>query len=262
MRDVADTYLSQHPHWRESTRATHVFKFAPTWDALGNLEVQAVKPPDVRRYILKVHRDGKAPKTQEATRGLLRAVFQTALHDGLITRKPVDAVKAIRDNRTAEERDDRLIDEQQLLPTFILGTVMRGGAAAELTRGSDGLSALPHSRGPATTCGQLWVPVFDAPKIRNSTRWVPMGPGVAEVLGAQQSTHPVIPAALVWVTETNAPMGKERAQKRGGKQRGGSPYRKQCGADMQYDTPMAAAYWIRGLPLQRFQPCSGTQSKS
>jgi integrase len=221
VRNAADTYLTQHPHWRDSTRATHVARLSPILEALGEMQVQEVKTSDIKRYLSKLHREGKTAKTQEATRALLRAIFQSALHDELITRNPVDAVKAIRDDRSAEERDARLTDEQiaelsKHLPsdewrgflTFILGTAMRGGEAAGLTW--DRVDFL-HRRirvDRQLLSGNYGDPVFGAPKTKNSTRWVPMRPGVSEVLEAQREAHPLTPAGLVWVTETNAPMGK------------------------------------------------------
>jgi integrase len=218
---VADTYLAQHPHWRESTRSTQVARLTAIRENLGEMPVQVVKTSDIKRYLSKLHKEGRTRKTQEATRALLRAVFQCAVDDGLITRNPVDAVKAIRDDRTAEERDARLTDAQldairKHLPTdewrgfltFILGTGLRGGEAAGLTW--DRVDFL-HKRvriDRQLVSGNYGEPEFGPPKTKNSTRWVPMRPGISEVLQAQQEAHPVTPAGLVWVTETNAPMGR------------------------------------------------------
>jgi len=218
---VADTYLSQHPHWRESTRATQVARLGPIRAALGECEVQSVRASDVKKYLGTLHKDGQTAKTQEATRALLRAVFQVAVDDGLIDRNPASAVKAIRDQRTAEERDARLTDAQidalrKHLPsdewrrflTFILGTGMRGSEAAGLTW--DRVDLL-HKRirvDRQLTSGNYGDPTFGPPKTKNSTRWVPMRPGIREVLEEQQRAHPVTVAGLVWVTATNAPMGR------------------------------------------------------
>lgn len=219
--DVADTYVSQHPHWRESTRSTQVARLVGIREALGHMDVQAVKTSDVKRFMAQLHREGRAAKTQEAIRALLRAVFQTAVDDGLISRNPVAAVKVIRDNRTAEEKDARLTDDQlasiskhlrsdewRRFLTFILGTGMRGGEAAGLTW--DRVDFL-HKRirvDRQLVSANYGEPILGEPKTKNSTRWVPMRPGIAEVLHAQQVAHPVTPLGLVWVTETNAPMGR------------------------------------------------------
>lgn len=221
VNDVADTYMSQHPHWRDSTRATQVARLGPIRTALGEHEVQSVRASDVKRYLSTLHKDGRTAKTQEATRALLRAVFQVAVDDGLIDRNPVSAVKAIRDQRTAEERDARLTDAQidalrEHLPsdewrrflTFILGTGMRGSEAAGLTW--DRVDLL-HKRirvDRQLTSGNYGDPLFGPPKTKNSTRWVPMRPGIREVLEEQQRAHPVTVAGLVWVTATGAPMGR------------------------------------------------------
>ena len=146
VNDVADNYLSQHPHWRDSTRATQTAGLGPIRAALGKRNVKAVRTSDVKRYLTTLHRDGRTAKTQEATRALLRAVFHIAADDGLIGRNPMPAVKNIRDQRAAEERDTRLTEAQidalrERLPsdewgrflTFILGTGMRGSEVAGLT---------------------------------------------------------------------------------------------------------------------------------
>lgn len=221
VNDVADLYLSQHPHWRDSTRATQVARLGPIRATLGAREVQSVRASDVKQYLGTLHKDGQTAKTQEASRALLRAVFQVAVDDELIARNPVSAVKAIRDQRTAEERDARLTDAQidalrEHLPsdewrrflTFILGTGMRGSEAAGITW--DRVDYLhKHIRvDRQLTSGNYGDPLFGAPKTKNSTRWVPMRPGIREVLEEQQRAHPVTAAGLVWVTATGAPMGR------------------------------------------------------
>ena len=219
--DIADTYLAQHPQWRDTTRSTQVARLRPIREALGTREVQTVKASDVKQYLGQLHKDGRTPKTQEATRALLRAVFQVAVDDGLIDRNPVASVKAIRDQRTAEERDARLTDEQlaalsEHLPSdewrrllvFVLGTGMRGGEAAGLSW--DRVDFL-HARirvDRQLISGNYGEPVFGPPKTKNSTRWVPMRPGIREVLEEQQQAHPVTVDGLVFVTETGAPMGR------------------------------------------------------
>lgn len=218
---LADTYLAQHPQWRDTTRSTQVARLRPIRETLGTREVQTVRASDIKQYLGQLHKDGRTPKTQEATRALLRAVFQVAVDDGLIDRNPVASVKAIRDQRTAEERDARLTDDQlaalsEHLPSdewrrllvFILGTGMRGGEAAGLTW--DRVDSL-HARirvDRQLISGNYGEPVFGPPKTKNSTRWVPMRPGIREVLEAQQQAHPVTVDGLVFVTDTGAPMGR------------------------------------------------------
>ena len=221
VNDIADTYLSQNPHWRDTTRSTAITRLRPIREALGSRQVQAVRASDIKQYLTQLHSAGRTPKTQEATRALLRAVFQVAVDDGLIERNPVASVKAIRDQRTPEERDARLTDDQiaalaehmpadewRRLLVFILGTAMRGGEAAGLTW--DRVDFL-HSRirvDRQLISGNYGEPVFGPPKTKNSTRWVPIRPGIREVLEEQQQAHPVTVDGLVWVTATGAPMAR------------------------------------------------------
>lgn len=219
--DVADAYLAQHPAWRDSTRSTQTARLKAIRDALGDREVQTIRTSDVRAFLNRLHAEGKTAKTREATRALLRAVFQVAVDDGYIDRNPVAAVRAISDKRTAEERDARLTDEQlatigKHLPsdewrgflTFILGTGMRGGEAAGLTWGHVDFLRNRIRVEQQLVSGNFGDPVFGPPKTKNSTRWVPMRPGIREVLEEQREAHPRTVADLVWVTETNAPMGR------------------------------------------------------
>lgn len=219
--DIADIYVAQHPHWRESTRSTNVARLTGIRAALGTMEVQAVRASDIKRFIGQLHKEGRTPKTQEATRALLRAVFQVAVDDGFITRNPVASVKAIRDQRTAEDRDARLTDEQlaaiaehlpsdewRRLLTFILGTGLRGGEAAGLTWDRvDFLHGIIRVDRQLVS-GNYGDPQFGKPKTRNSARVVPMRPGIASVLEEQRDAHPVTVAGLVFVTATGAPMGR------------------------------------------------------
>lgn len=221
VNEVADIYFGQHPHWRATTRESVRARLTPIRAALGEMEVQAVRASDIKRYLGDLHKQGRTPKTQEAARALLRAVFAVAVDDGFIDRNPVTPVKAIRDNRTAEERDARLTDDQlaaiaRHLPsdewrrflTFILGTGMRGGEAAGLSW--DRVDRL-HARirvDRQLISGNYGEPVFGPPKTKNSTRWVPMRPGIREVLEEQHQAHPVTVDGLVWVTDSGAPMGR------------------------------------------------------
>jgi len=56
--------------------------------------------------------------------------------------------------------------------------------------------------------GGWGTPTFGLPKTKNSTRWVPMRPGIREVLEEQRQAHPVTVDGLVFVTDTGAPMGR------------------------------------------------------
>ena len=218
---VAETYLSLHPDWSEGTRKGQTYKLRRPLDVFGDKPIAGIKTSQVRRFLADLHRDGLAPTTIEQTRAILRVVFQTAVDDGIIALNPVAAVKAIRDPRTSEEKDQRLTDEQVAaltkhmpsaewadLVTFILGTGLRGGEAAGLTW--DRVDFL-HERiriDRQLESGNYGDPTFGPPKTKNSKRWVPMRPGIADILNAQRERHPITTADLVWVTAEGAPMGR------------------------------------------------------
>jgi integrase len=219
--DVADIYLAQHAAWRDSTRSTQESRLTSIREAFGEREIQSVNTSDVRKFLSGLHAKGRTPKTQEATRSTLLAVFQVALDDGLVTKNPVAAVRSITDKRTLEDRDARLSEEQvqtisEHLPSdewrrflyFILGTGMRGGEAAGLTWAHVDFL---HNRirvEQQLVSGNYGDPIFGPPKTKNSTRWVPIRPGIREVLEEQRNVHPASVANLVWVSESGSPMGR------------------------------------------------------
>ena len=215
---LADRYVKLHPNWRDGG-ATQRTRLKPLVAHFGDLPASQISTSHVRGYLADLASKGQAASTQEATRALIKAVFQVAVDDGELGRNPVAPIKAIRDPRTSEEKDARLTDQQieqlaQHMPSdewrrlvwFILGTGLRGGEAAGLTWEKVDFLRQRIRIDQQLKSGGYGNPVYGPPKNKNSTRWVPLRDGMAEILEEQREAHPVTVDDLVWVTSTNYPM--------------------------------------------------------
>ncbi len=219
--DLSTQYVELHPNWRESTANSVRWRLKRPLETWGSKEAASIKTSDVRKYLAGLQVEGQSTRTLEAVRALLRAVFQVGVEDGQLSLNPVAPVQPFRDDRTREEKDARLTSGQvkalrEAMPSdewrgffdFIYATGLRASEAAGLTWDRCDFLRRRIRVDRQLVSGNYGDPVWGPPKSKASTRWVPMRPGVSEVLEAQRERHPVSLEGLVWVTEWGAPMVK------------------------------------------------------
>jgi integrase len=193
-RDWLKTYTGRTSRGlRESTKAE--YKRAIEQRAIpffGRMRLAAVTTPDVKRYIASVAGSGVSVSTVRGAYAPVRALFATAVEDGLIRVNPAAGIRLAVSNGNEEEEIEivkalteeelrKLIaataEEHRLLVRFLAHTGLRIGEALAL-RWED----VDLGKRRVKVRRRFYKGSFAPPKSRYGRRDVPLSPGMAQDL--------------------------------------------------------------------------------
>jgi integrase len=216
----AELYQYRHPEWAPSTRQAVKDRLTPINKAIGDRRLRSLTSGDVSNYVASMHARGMASSNVAAHKNLIGTILKEAVNDRLIPFNPATAVKVSRPSRSAAERSALLTTAQidalvENMPewwrTFawtIALTGLRGGEAAGLT-----VDRVNFLTGQITIDRQLLgaarstkAPVFGPPKTASSSRVLPMGADLANLLRGHIETHELGVDGLLFTTRTHRPM--------------------------------------------------------
>ena len=129
--DFATRWLVEHEsRYKRSSAERYTTEIAHACAAFGTVYVDALKPPEIRRWVSDMVKDC-APHTINGRLRVLRQVLETALEDGLIRENPARKVRGLPEKRTKGKRGTALTAGQ--LRTFVRTTrdMARAGELSE-----------------------------------------------------------------------------------------------------------------------------------
>lgn len=156
---------------------------------LGKLQLADIEPRDIKRYAVEIADRGVSANTVRLYLAPLRALFATAVEDGLIRYNPAAGVRNVYGHRHDPEHEKALTEEQlravidaapaayRLLLTFLAETGLRISEAVALQWGDVDLDA-----GWMTIRRRYSQGTIDAPKSTAGRRRVPLSPSMADAL--------------------------------------------------------------------------------
>ncbi len=111
--DFAEQWMTLHRDQLEpSSREYYVNNVAHAVAAFGQYYVDAIRPPDIRRWLMTMPRRGYANSTVNGWLRVLRQVLDDAVEDGLLQGNTARAVKALREGRPRGRRGTALSLEE------------------------------------------------------------------------------------------------------------------------------------------------------
>lgn len=164
---------------------------------LGGLALTDVTPRDVRHLILELERAGHAPASVRKHVAPVRAMFATAVEEGLLVANPGSAVRIAGRREDYEDRERRILTRGEIAALFVelpvewttffellLQTGVRISEAVGLRWDDVELDDSPHVRIRRQVCRGRVKP----PKSRYGRRDIPLAPGLAAVLKSRRRT--------------------------------------------------------------------------
>ena len=188
-REVAKEWKDQHwPTLAPNTLRGYNPAYVRAVDEFGDLAIQRIKPPDIKRYINEFARGGRAKKTVTTQLLILNMIFSFAVESGDIDFSPCTHVsvpknlpKSRREAATPEEEKAvKASADIWLLPFFVLYSGLRKGEALALTWGDIDMKAdeisvsksvyhegdRPYLKRPKTSAGVRTVPLLSPLKAK------------------------------------------------------------------------------------------------
>ena len=163
----------------------------------GRSKLAAIAPPDVKAYLETVKARGVAQNTIRLALAPLRAMFATAVEEGLIrsnpctgvrlpkVTKPPKEVRALTEEELARLLDATTEERWRLLFAFIVQTGLRISEAVALTWADVTFGDRPRVK----VTKAFREGVLEEPKSKYAKREVPLGPGMAQTLWRLRGTH-------------------------------------------------------------------------
>lgn len=199
--------------------------------SLGPMPLASLKPAHVERWLLGLHKAGKAGDTVRLCLTALRKILDAAVRDGLVARNAAATVKRpaaphkeavwLSDSEVAAVL--KAAEGSQFHPVFVLiaSTGLRRGEALALRWADVDLDGAPASmRVNGTLARAGGVLTFSSPKSKGSRRTVPLTAALVELLRAQrkrQAAQRLKAGAdwqdngLVFSTDTGGPLDPNNA---------------------------------------------------
>lgn len=171
---------------------------------LGKLDMTEIEPRDVKQYAVTIADRGVSANTVRLYLAPLRALFATAVEDGLIRHSPATGVRNVYGHRRELDHEKALTDAQlhavldavgephQLLIRFLAETGLRISEAVAL-RWSD--VDLDNAR--LVVRRRYSQGTVDAPKSRAGRRQVPLSMEMARALAERRGAAPDDQAVFV-----------------------------------------------------------------
>lgn len=193
--------------------------------ALGALRMSEVEPRHIKALIAKVG-EGRRPNTVRLALAPVKALFATALEDGLIRTNPAAGVRIAQPTTLDEDDDDavqiKALTREQLagllaeidpdyaaFVTFVAQTGLRISEAVAV-RWSD----VDLGRRELYVRRRFRTGRYAPPKSRYGRRSIPLAPGMARLLWQRQASERPQASALVWPNEVGKPLDADNLRRR------------------------------------------------
>lgn len=214
-REVAEAWLTEQLHVRDSSAAGARFRLRSAYDAIGDRRIGDLTRQDVQALIVD-QAETLAPATVRLTYTYVRAVLEHAVHDRLLAESPCRRIRLPKVEHevvaplTPEQVHaiaDRMVDEPGVKNGRRLGhfrAFALVGAATGLRPGElRGLSWDRVTEAGIRVDRQLVpasgaVPVFGPPKTPSSVRTVPIAPSTRKLLEQVREERGEGPEGLVF----------------------------------------------------------------
>jgi integrase len=150
-----------------------------------------VERPDVRRFYTKLEKQGRSPEGVRAIAAPLKALYATAVEDGIVQSNPTQGVRIMGKRESVEDVRERALSRVELARflaavdpewrfffEFLTQTGLRISEAIGLTVGDVEFGERPRIR----LRRQLVRGEWDTLKSKAGKRDVPLSPGLSRVL--------------------------------------------------------------------------------
>lgn len=187
---------------------------------LGKLQLADIEPRDIKRYAVTIADRGVSANTVRLYLAPLRALFATAVEDGLIRHNPASGIRNVYGHRAEPEHEKALTDAQlravidaapephRLLLTFLAETGLRISEAVALQRRDVDLDAARLVVRRRYSQGTV-----DAPKSIAGRRSVPLSSSMVDSLHRQQTLE-TLPSDPVFPSRDGSPLDPANVLKR------------------------------------------------
>jgi integrase len=183
----------------------------------GRMRLAEVEPRDIKAYVTELSRRGFAPNTVRLALAPVRAMFATAVEEGLIRSNPASGIRLPSRPLTGDEDDEdrvkalseeelaRVIEavrpEWRLFVTFVAHTGMRISEAIAVRWSDVDLEA-----GRVHVRRRWFAGTYAPPKSRFGKRQIPLSPDLAEALARRRDAFRPAADELVWPNRSGNPL--------------------------------------------------------
>lgn len=177
---------------------------------LGKLRMSEIEPRHIKRLATSLSARGLAPATVRLALAPVRALFATAVEEGVLRSNPTVGVrvakpatlddddqpeKALTDAQLAELLA-QIADAHRPFVTFVSQTGMRISEAVAI-RWSD----IDLGKRTVSIRRRWYRNAYAPPKTRQGRRTIPLTPSMAQLLRERQAAHKPKPGDLVWTNQ-------------------------------------------------------------
>lgn len=227
-RELAETWLVEQVHLRDSSAAGAAYRLRSSYDDLGDRRISDITRGDVQALVVAQSKT-LAPATVHLTYTYVAAVLEHAARDRLIAKSPCQGVKLPKVDKppvaplTPEQVwtvADRMIDEHtkngrrlgHFRAMILVGaaTGLRPGELRGLTWDRVTKNGIRVDRQLTPASGA--VPVFGPPKTESSVRTVPLAASTRTLLERLHEERGEGPERLVFFRPPNAALTRTSLQ--------------------------------------------------